>query len=103
MWLLRLLAVILVVAVGAGLLIYAITGKRQYLAFSWRLPIRYCLRPDRFCADDYRARRDHSSLAARANNRSNASRNGPFGSFSVVDRSTLQALADIGFIVEVVD
>ncbi len=37
MWLLRLLAVILVVAVGAALLIYAITGKRQYLAFSWRL------------------------------------------------------------------
>ena len=37
MWLLRLLAVILVVAVGAGLLIYAINGKRQYLAFSWRL------------------------------------------------------------------
>ena len=37
MWLLRLLAVVLVVAVGAGLLIYAITGKRQYLTFSWRL------------------------------------------------------------------
>ena len=37
MWLLRLLAVIIVVAVGAGLLIYVITGNRDYLAFSWRL------------------------------------------------------------------
>ena len=37
MWLLRLLAVILVVAIGAGLLIYAITGQRRYLAFSGRL------------------------------------------------------------------
>ena len=37
MWLLRLLAVILVVAIGAGLLIYAITGNRGYLLFSWRL------------------------------------------------------------------
>lgn len=37
MWLLRLLAVILVVAIGAGLLSYALTGKRHYLAFSWRL------------------------------------------------------------------
>ena len=37
MWLLRLLAVILVLAIGAGLLIYAFTGKRNYLAFSWRL------------------------------------------------------------------
>jgi hypothetical protein len=37
MWLLRLLAVILLVAIGAGLLIYAITGNRRYLLFSWRL------------------------------------------------------------------
>ena len=37
MWLLRLLAVILVVAIGAGLLIYVMTGNRQYLAFSRRL------------------------------------------------------------------
>lgn len=40
MWLLRLLAVILVVAIGAGLLIYVITGNRYYLAFAWRL-LRY--------------------------------------------------------------
>ena len=31
MWLLRLLAVILVVAIGAGLLIYVITGKPRHL------------------------------------------------------------------------
>ncbi|MGE5470300.1 MAG: hypothetical protein ACM3X0_05825 [Bacteroidota bacterium] len=37
MWLLRLLAVILVVAVGGGLLIYAITGQRAYLGLAWRL------------------------------------------------------------------
>lgn len=37
MWLLRLLAVILVVAIGASLLIYVVTGNRSYLAFSWRL------------------------------------------------------------------
>ena len=37
MWLLRLLAVILLVAIGAGLLIYAISGNRGYLLFSWRL------------------------------------------------------------------
>lgn len=40
MWLLRLLAVILVIAIGAGLLIYVITGKRDYLLLSWRL-LRY--------------------------------------------------------------
>ena len=40
MWLLRLLAVILVVAIGAGLLIYVITGNRNYLAFAGRL-VRY--------------------------------------------------------------
>ena len=37
MWLLRLLAVLLVIAVGAGFLFYAVTGKRKYLGFSWRL------------------------------------------------------------------
>ncbi len=37
MWLLRLLAVILVLAIGVGLLIYAFTGNRNYLAFSGRL------------------------------------------------------------------
>ena len=37
MWLLRLLAVILLVAIGAGLLVYAISGKRKYLALGWRL------------------------------------------------------------------
>lgn len=42
MWLLRLLAVILVVAIGAGLLIYALTGNRYYLTFSWRL-FRYAI------------------------------------------------------------
>ena len=40
MWLLRLLAVILVIAIGAGLVVYVITGKRDYLLFSWRL-LRY--------------------------------------------------------------
>jgi cytochrome c-type biogenesis protein CcmE len=34
MWLLRLLAAILVIAIGAGLLIYALTGNRSYLALS---------------------------------------------------------------------
>ncbi|MFH1659017.1 MAG: hypothetical protein ABIG35_06845 [Pseudomonadota bacterium] len=37
MWLLRLLAAILVVAIGAGLLIYTLTGNRYYLTLSWRL------------------------------------------------------------------
>ncbi|MFN4340887.1 MAG: hypothetical protein ACK4FE_02490 [Azonexus sp.] len=42
MWLLRLLAVIVVIAIGAGIVLYAFTGNRQYLAFSWRL-FRYAL------------------------------------------------------------
>lgn len=42
MWLLRLLAVIVVIAIGAGILVYAFTGNRQYLAFSWRL-FRYAI------------------------------------------------------------
>lgn len=37
MWLLRLLAVILVVAIGASLVAYLVTGNRSYLALSWRL------------------------------------------------------------------
>jgi hypothetical protein len=37
MWLLRLLAVILVVAIGAMLVAYMLTGNRNYLAFAWRL------------------------------------------------------------------
>lgn len=37
MWLLRLLAVILVVAIGACLLAYVVSGNRNYLALSWRL------------------------------------------------------------------
>ena len=40
MWLLRLLAVILVIAIGAGFLAFAITGKRHYLNFSFRA-LRY--------------------------------------------------------------
>lgn len=37
MWLLRLLAVLLVIAIGVGIVVYALTGNRSYLAFSWRL------------------------------------------------------------------
>ncbi len=37
MWLLRLVAAIVVIAIGAGLLIYVLTGNRNYLALSWRL------------------------------------------------------------------
>ena len=37
MWLLRLLAVILVVSIGASFLLYALTGNHNYLVFSWRL------------------------------------------------------------------
>jgi len=37
MWLLRLLAVLMVIAVGAGFLFYAVTGKRSYLGLAWRL------------------------------------------------------------------
>lgn len=37
MWLLRLLAVILVLAIGAGVLLYALTGNRSWLSLSWRL------------------------------------------------------------------
>ena len=37
MWLLRVLAAILVIAIGAGLLIYTQSGNRYYLTLSWRL------------------------------------------------------------------
>jgi hypothetical protein len=37
MWLLRLLAVILVLSIGASFLLYVITGNRYYLGFSWRM------------------------------------------------------------------
>ena len=37
MWLLRLLAVILLVVVGVSIVLYTFTGKRKYLSFSWRL------------------------------------------------------------------
>ena len=42
MWLLRLLAVIVVIAIGAGIVVYALTGNRAYLAFAWRL-FRYAV------------------------------------------------------------
>lgn len=42
MYLLRVLAVIAVIAIGAGIVLYLLTGNRHYLAFSWRL-FRYAL------------------------------------------------------------
>ena len=42
MWLLRLLAVILIVTIGVSLLVFLITGNRFYLNFCWRL-LRYGL------------------------------------------------------------
>lgn len=42
MYVLRLLAVVLVIAIGAGLALAFLTGKRRYLDFSWRL-FRYAL------------------------------------------------------------
>lgn len=42
MWFLRLLAVVLLIALGSGFLLYVFTGKRAYLAFSGRL-LRYGL------------------------------------------------------------
>ena len=42
MYLLRLLAVIVLIAVGAGFLLYVLTGNRRYQAFAWRL-FRYGL------------------------------------------------------------
>jgi hypothetical protein len=40
MWLLRLLAVILIVTLGVSFLVFLITGNRVYLSFCWRL-LRY--------------------------------------------------------------
>jgi len=40
MWLLRLLAALLLVAIGAGFLVYVLTGRRQYLTLAWHL-LRY--------------------------------------------------------------
>jgi hypothetical protein len=37
MWLLRLVGVLLVVTIGAGFLLYVITGNRNYLTFVFRL------------------------------------------------------------------
>lgn len=37
MWLLRLLAVILIIALGVSLLVYTATGQRRYLSFAWHL------------------------------------------------------------------
>lgn len=42
MWMLRLLAVILVITLGVAILLYVFTGNRAYLSFSWRL-FRYGL------------------------------------------------------------
>lgn len=37
MYVLRLLAVIVVIAIGAGIVLSLFTGDRRYLALSWRL------------------------------------------------------------------
>jgi hypothetical protein len=42
MWLLRLLAVLTVLAVAAGVVLFVFTRDRRYLTFSWRL-FRYSL------------------------------------------------------------
>ncbi|QKS27705.1 MAG: hypothetical protein FAZ92_00689 [Accumulibacter sp.] len=42
MWLLRLLAVLTVLAVAAGVVLFAFTRDRRYLNFAWRL-FRYSL------------------------------------------------------------
>ncbi|MDE2441986.1 MAG: hypothetical protein KGP14_13265 [Betaproteobacteria bacterium] len=42
MWLLRLLAVVVVIAIGTSLMVYVFTANRNYLAFSWRL-FRYAV------------------------------------------------------------
>ncbi|MCM8610970.1 hypothetical protein [Accumulibacter sp.] len=42
MWLLRLLAVLTVLAVAAGAALFVFTRDRRYLTFSWRL-LRYSL------------------------------------------------------------
>lgn len=42
MWLLRLLAVLSVIAIAGGVLAYLLTRDRKYLQFAWRL-FRYAL------------------------------------------------------------
>jgi len=42
MWMLRLLALILLITLGVSIMLYVITGNRAYLSFSWRL-FRYGL------------------------------------------------------------
>jgi hypothetical protein len=42
MFVLRLLAMLGVTAIGIGLLAYVLTGRRDYLRFAWRL-FRYAL------------------------------------------------------------
>lgn len=42
MWILRLLAVLVVVVVAGGLAAYVLTGDRRYLRFAWRA-FRYAL------------------------------------------------------------
>lgn len=37
MYILRLMAVIVVITIGAGILLYVITGQRRFLTFAWRL------------------------------------------------------------------
>lgn len=37
MWLLRLLAILLVLAIGAGFLVYVLTGERRYLVIAQKL------------------------------------------------------------------
>jgi hypothetical protein len=42
MWLLRLLGVVAVIAIGVSLVLYVFTGRREYLSFSLRL-FRYSI------------------------------------------------------------
>ncbi len=37
MWLLRLLAVLVVIAIGVGVVGYVATGQKRFLDFAWRL------------------------------------------------------------------
>ena len=36
MWLLRLLAIVAVIAIGVSLVAYMLSGERRYLGFAWR-------------------------------------------------------------------
>ena len=42
MWLLRLLGILVLIAVGAGVAVYLLTRNPKYLSFSWRV-FRYSL------------------------------------------------------------